>query len=224
MIVVHHLENSRSQRILWMLEELQIEYEIKRYARDKQTKLAPAALKKIHPLGYAPVMTDGDVIIAETGAIIEYLVEKTGKLGPAAIPAAQLRYRYWLHYGEGSAMPPLLMKLVFDMVAAQKMPFFAKPIAKAIVKGVLSNFIHPRIKTHLDFMEAELGEATWFVGDALTGADIMMSFPLEAAAVRGGLNADEWPNLVAFLARIHARPAYKRALERGGEYALMGSK
>ncbi len=159
MINVHHLENSRSQRVLWMLEELELEYEIKHYARDKKTKLAPTALRDIHPLGKSPVITDGDVVIAETGAIIEYLVEKAGKLGPGASSSALLQYRYWLHYGEGSTMPPLLMKLLFDAVTTRPMPFFAKPIAKAISKGVLNSYILPQIKMHLDFMEAELGES-----------------------------------------------------------------
>ncbi len=221
MIIVHHLNNSRSQRILWLLEELGLAYEIKHYQRDSKTMLAPQALKDVHPLGKSPVITDGDKTIAETGAIIEYLTEKAGALAPKPGTDAHLRYRYWLHYGEGSAMSPLLMKLVFDILPTRPMPFFARPIAKGIAKGALSTFIMPQINAHLDYMEGELATHDWFAGDAFSGADIMMSFPLEAAAGRAGLG-DEHPKLMAFLERIHARPAYQRALDAGGEYEIMG--
>ncbi len=223
MIIVHHLENSRSQRILWLLEELGLDYEVKRYARDLKTMLAPPELKKIHPLGKSPIITDGDKVIAETGAIVEYMCEKTGKLIPETGSQEHLLYRYWLHYGEGSAMSPLLLKLVFDILPTRPMPFFARPIAKGIAKGTLKNFIQPQIKAQLDYVEAELGKHAWFAGEELTGADIMMSFPLEAAAGRGGLNK-KWPNSMAFLKRIHARPAYKRALEKGGKYTIVDGK
>jgi glutathione S-transferase len=222
MITVHHLNNSRSQRVLWLLEELGLEYEIKRYERDKKTMLAPAALKKVHPLGKSPVITDGNVTVAESGAIVEYLVEKfgEGRLVPPPGTPAKLRYTYWLHYAEGSLMPPLLMKLVFKRVEKAPMPFFVRPVARAIAKGAGTSFIDPQIKLHLGYIEEELGKHAWFAGKDFTAADIQMSFPLEAAAARGGLDA-QWPKLTAFLERIHARPAYQRALERGGKYELL---
>ncbi len=223
MITVHHLNNSRSQRVLWLLEELAVSYEIRRYERDARTMLAPPELRQVHPLGKSPVITDGDLVLAESGAIVETLIEQhgAGRLAPAPGTPERLRYRYWLHYAEGSAMPPLLFKLVFDQIAKAKMPFFAKPIAKAIVAKTMEAFILPNIKTHLDFMEAELGRSLWFAGADVSGADIQMSFPLEAAAARGGLNASR-PRLMAYLERIHARPAYQRALEKGGPYSILG--
>jgi glutathione S-transferase len=222
MIVVHHLNNSRSQRILWMVEELGLEYDIKRYQRDPKTMLAPPELRQIHPLGKSPVITDGDLTLAESGAIIEYLVGRygNGRLVPAADTPEKLRYTYWLHYAEGSMMPPLLMKLIFDRLERAPMPFFAKPVARAIAQKTKSSFIEPNINRHLDYMEAELGKAAWFAGPDFTAADIQMSFPLEAAVSRGGLDSKR-PKLMAFLDRIHARPAYKKAIERGGEYQLL---
>jgi len=220
MIVVHHLNNSRSQRILWLLEELGLEYEIKRYQRDPKTMLAPPELKAVHPLGKSPVITDGDVVVAESGAIIEYLVERAGaRLVPAAGTPARLRYRHFLHYAEGSMMPPLLLKLVFDKVESGPLPFFVKPIARGIAQKVKGSFVLPQIALHLGYLEAELGKHPWFAGEEFTAADIALSFPLEAAAARGGLN-DKYPRLVDFLQRIHARPAYVRALARGGEYQI----
>jgi len=222
MIVVHHLNNSRSQRVLWLLEELGVAYEVKRYERDANTMLAPPALRAVHPLGKSPVVTDGELTLAESGAIIEYLAGRygDGRLVPAAGTPDRLRYSYWMHYAEGSAMPPLLLKLVFERVESAPMPFFIRPVARAIAGRAKSSFIEPQIKLHLDFMEAELGKSTWFAGDELTAADIQMSFPLEAAAARAGLDATR-PKLTAFLERIHARPAYKRALEKGGPYELL---
>jgi len=221
MITVHHLENSRSQRVLWLLEELGLAYEIKHYRRDPKTSLAPAALRRVHPLGKSPVITDGDVTVAESGAIIEYLIERHGggRLVPPAGSLDLLRYRYWLHFAEGSAMPPLLMTLVFDKVKNAPMPFFIKPIARAIAGKVMDGFVTPNLKNQFDFMEAELKRSTWFAGDEFTAADVQMSFPLEAAAQRAGLD-DSRPKLMAFLKRIHARPAYRRALERGGPYSF----
>lgn len=204
-IIVHHLENSRSQRILWMLEELGLPFEVKRYERNKKTMLAPPELKKVHPLGKSPVIQDGDTVVAETGAIIEYLVDKAdGRLGPPAHRDAILRYRFLLHYAEGSLMPPLLVKLVLSRV-----PLFGKSAQKRI---------QPMIDVHLDYLERELSGRDWFVGDELTAADIMLSFPLEAARQRAGLGNTR-PNLMAWLDRIHGRRAYQRALERGGPYA-----
>ena len=221
MIVVHHLNNSRSQRVLWLLEELGMPYEIKHYQRDAKTMLAPPELRAVHPLGKSPVITAGDLTVAESGAIVEYLIDQygEGRFKPAIGTPERLRYTYWLHYAEGSLMPPLLMKLVFDEVEKTPMPFFIKPIAKAISGKVKSTFIRPQITQHLDYMEAELGKALWFAGKEFTGADIQMSFPIEAAASRGGLDSSR-PKLMEFLKRIHARPAYKRALKKGGAYSL----
>ena len=226
MIVVHHLNNSRSQRVLWLLEELGVPYEIKRYQRDAKTMLAPPELRAVHALGKSPVLTDGDLTLAESGAIIEYLVELHGNadscamLSPTPGTSAYLRYRYWMHYAEGSLMPPLLLKLVFDKIETAAMPFFVKPIARAITGRVKSSFIEPQISTHLDYLEAELGKSAWFAGDDFSAADIQLSFPLEAAAARAGLDARH-PRLMAFLERIHARPAYQKALERGGKYSIL---
>jgi len=222
MIIVHHLNNSRSQRILWLLEELGVPYEIKRYERDAATMLAPAALRAIHPLGKSPVITDGNQTIAESGAIVEYLVERHGggRLAPPAGTPERLRYIYWLHYAEGSAMPPLLMKLVFQRIAQGAAPALLRPLIRRIAQRTQASFVDPQLKLHLDYLEGELGKSEWFAGNSFTAADIQMSFPLEAAAARGGLDASR-PKLMAFLERIHARPAYKRALERGGAYALL---
>jgi len=222
MITVHHLNNSRSQRVLWLLEELGLEYEVKRYQRDSQTMLAPPELRKVHPLGKSPVITDGDLTIAESGAIIEYVVERygNGRLIPPAGTAERLRYTYWLHFAEGSAQPFLLMKLIFGRVAKGPMPFFVRPVARAIADKVTRGFIQPNIDRQLDYMDAELAARPWFAGAEFTAADIQMSFPLEAAVVRGGLDQRR-PKLMAFLQRIHERPAYLRAVERGGKYELM---
>jgi glutathione S-transferase len=221
MITVHHLNNSRSQRILWLLEELELEYDIKYYERDPKTMLAPASLCQVHPLGKSPVITDGDQTLAESGAIIEYLVGHygQGRLAPPPDTSEHLRYIYWLHYAEGSAMPLLLLKLVFDRIEQERLPFFVKPVANLITSRTNRAFIAPQITQHLDYLEAELEKSLWFVGDNFTAADIQMSFPLEAAASRAGLNASR-PKLMAFLDRIHSRPAYQRALERGGAYQL----
>ncbi len=222
MLVVHHLDNSRSQRVLWLLEELGTSYEIVFYRRDPKTMLAPPALRAVHPLGKSPVVTDGDLTLVESGAIVEYLADRYGggRLAPAVGTPARLRYARWLHYAEGSLMPPLLLKLVFHRVETEKMPFFAKPIAKAIAGKVRQAFIDPQLRLHLDYLEGELEHAEWFAGDAFSGADIQMSFPIEAAAARGGLGANR-PRLAAWLERIHARAAYRRALERGGPYAIL---
>lgn len=219
MITLHHLNNSRSQRILWLMEELGLPYEIKRYQRNKITMLAPPELKAVHPLGKSPVITDGDLVIAESGAIIEYLVNKygQGRLKPATEKEA-LRYTYWLHYAEGSAMPPLLLALIFNKIDANA-PFFIKPIAKKITGTVRGMFINPQLKTHFDFMESELQKNTWFAGSEFSAADIQMSFPVEAADSRGYLNGR--PKLKEYLNKIHSRPAYQKALERGGEYHII---
>jgi glutathione S-transferase len=221
-VVVHHLNNSRSQRVLWLLEELGVDYEVKRYQRDGKTMLAPPELRAIHPLGKSPVITDGELTLAESGAIVEYLVDRygAGRLVPAAGTRERQRYTYWLHYAEGSMMPPLLLKLVFTQIPRAPMPALVRPITRRIADGVRKQFVEPQIKLHLDYLEGELAKRAWFAGDEFSAADIQMSFPVEAAASRGGLNASR-PNLFAFLERIHARPAYARALERGGPYELL---
>src|SRR5580698_11566676 len=191
MITVHHLNNSRSQRILWLLEELGLPYEIKRYQRDPKTMLAPPELRAVHPLGKSPVVTDDALTLAESGAIIEYLADRYGADRLISLPGtpARLRSNYWLHYAEGSAMPPLLLKLVFRRVETAPAPFFVKPIAKGIAHKVLHSFVDPQLKLHLDYLEGELGKSAWFAGNEFSAADIQLSFPLEAFAARGGLDA-----------------------------------
>ncbi len=221
MITVHHLNNSRSQRVLWLLEELGLEYEVKRYQRNPQTMLAPPELRAVHPLGKSPVITDGDTTLAESGAIVEHLADRygAGKLAPAFGSPERVRYLYWLHFAEGTAQPPLLLKLLFDRIKS-KSPLLIRPIARAIADKALAVFVLPNIERNLDFMEAELGRHDWFAGPQFSAADIQMSFPLEAARARGGLD-EKRPRLMDLLQRIHARPAYQRAVERGGAYALM---
>lgn len=221
MIIVHHLNNSRSQRVLWLLEELGVAYEVKRYQRDPKTMLAPPELLAVHPLGKSPVIVDGTVTVAESGAVIDYLVDRYGggRLIPPAGTPERLSYTYWLHYAEGSAMPPLLFKLVFDRIANGPAPWPISAVARHIAGTVQNSFIRPQLKRHLDYMEAALGAHTWFAGGEFTAADVQMSFPLEAASSRAGLNASR-PRLTAFLDRIHARDAYQRALERGGPYSF----
>jgi glutathione S-transferase len=218
MIVVHHLDNSRSQRVLWMLEELGVPYEVKRYERDPKTMLAPRSLKDVHPLGKSPVITDGDVTVAESGAIIEYLSTAYG--GGSMIPTvATPAYReciFWLHYAEGSLMPPLLLRLVFEKVKSNPMPFFIKPVAKMIAGKTNQVFIGPQVKNHLTFVNDHLAQHEWFVGEMLSAADIQMSFPLEASVARG--IAGSYPHIQAYVKRYQARPAYQRALEVGGPY------
>ncbi len=222
MITVHHLENSRSQRVLWLLEELGLPYQVKRYARDPRTMLAPPELAQVHPLGKSPVITDGKTVVAESGAIVEYLIDVHGggRLRPKAGSTEQRRYTYWLHFAEGSAMPPLLLKLVFDKVRDAPVPFFIKPVVRGIAAKVMSSYVSPNIARMLDFMEAELKSRPWFAGDEFTAADIQMSYALEAAAARAGLDA-RFPALTDWLARIHARPAYIKALEVGGPYDVV---
>ncbi len=219
MLTVHHLEDSRSQRILWFLEELGVDYEIQHYARDPKTGLGPDSLRKVHPLGRSPVITDGDVTVAESGAIIEYLVERYGPtFAPEAGTDAHRRYRYWLHYAEGSLMPLLLLKLVFDRLAKPPVPLILRPAAGLLAFGFKRSFIAPRVAQNLDFIEGELSGRTWLTGDELTGADVQLSFPLAAVASASD-ELRKRPNIAAWLGRIRQRPAYERALERGGPYA-----
>ena len=219
MIVVHHLNDSRSQRILWLLEELGLPYEIKAYQRDAATRLAPPELTDVHPLGKSPVVTEDGLTLAETGAIVEWIIDRygQGRLAPPPGSAERVRWSYWLHYAEGSAMPPLLLKLVFGRLPAGA-PSLLRPVVNMIAARAQASFIDPNLKTHFDYWESELGKSEWFAGPQFSAADVMMSFPVEAAADRGGaLNGR--PRLAAFLEKIHARPAYQRALERGGPYA-----
>jgi len=223
MLTLHHLENSRSQRILWLLEELGVEYKIKRYKRDPKTSLAPPSLLKIHPLGKSPVITDDDLTVAESGAIVEYLVGKydDGRLLPPENTPGRLAYTYWLHYAEGTIMPFLLLSLVLGRIETAPMPFFIRPVARGITGKVREGFLNQNIQRNLDFMEATLQKSAWFCGEAMTAADIQMSFPAEAASVRTNLGRD-YPALKAWLERIHALPAYRAALKKGGPYELMG--
>jgi len=218
MLIVHHLNNSRSQRVIWLLEELGATYEVKRYQRDAKTMLAPPELKAVHPLGKSPIITHGERTVAETGAIITYIIDEfgQGRLIPPAGTEDRLRYTYWLHFAEGSAMPPLVMTLLFGEVP-KRVPALIRPIAKMIGAGVQSSYLRPTIAAQLDLMEAELGKSAWFAGDDFTAADVMMSFPIEAASARAGLGA--YPKLAAWLACIHARPACQAALKAGGPYA-----
>jgi len=204
-IIVHHLENSRSQRVLWLLEELELPYEVRRYARNPKTMLAPEALKRLHPLGKSPMIEDDGRILVETGAIVEYLVAKgDGRFVAPAHRDAALRYRQFLHYAEGSLMPPLFVLLVLGRV-----PLFGRTAMKRF---------QPMVDVHLDYVENVLATQPWFAGDTISAADIMMSFPLEAARSRAGLDASR-PATIAWLDRIHARPAYQAALAQGGPYA-----
>jgi glutathione S-transferase len=221
MITVHHLNNSRSQRVLWLLEELELPYQIVKYERDPRTMLAPASLRAVHPLGKSPVITDGDATLAESGAILEYLVETYGKgrLAPPAGTPGYRDYRYFMHYAEGSLMPFLVMKLVFNKVSTDA-PFLVRPIAKTISGTVSSRFLDPNLKAHLAFLADHLAKHAWFAGDAFSAADVQMSFPIEGAIARAGGGIP--PKLTEWLAKIQARPAYRRAIEKGGDYQIAG--
>ncbi|MQM38150.1 hypothetical protein KBTX_02157 [wastewater metagenome] len=221
-LTVHHLAHSRSQRVLWLLEELDADYRIQCYERDPATGRAPAALRAVHPLGRSPVITDGERVVAESGAIIEYLLDghdPDHRFRPAPGTEAFLDYRYWLHYAEGSAMPPLLLSLVFDRLGGPAAPWLMRPLLRRIAAGVRSAFVGPEVRAHLDYLEDVLQRRTWFAGEAFTAADIQMSFPVEAAVARG-LAGPERPRLNAFVERIRGRAAYQRARERGGPYDL----
>ena len=227
-LTVHHLEMSRSQRILWLLEELGVAYTLKMYRRDPQTKLAPPALKEIHPLGKSPVITDGELVIAESGAIIEYLVETYGAqapsdlshLQPARSTQAYRQCRFWMHYAEGSLMNWLVMKLVFESIPRQPMPFFVKPIARALCSQVQKKLVLPNVQTAQVFIEKHLEQHQWFAGEHLTMADFQMSFAVEALLARGGEQTT--PYLQAYCQRMQARPAYQRALQKGGPVLMSG--
>lgn len=221
MITVHHLNNSRSHRVLWLLEELEMPYDLKIYQRDPKTMLAPPSLRQVHPLGKSPVLTDGSATIAESAPILDYILDLDGqgRMRPSRDSAEWRKFNYWMHYAEGSLMPPLLLSLVFARLPKQPMPFFVRPVAKGISDKVLASFVAPQLSVHLDFLESELEKSTWFAGTEFTAADIQMSFPVEAAAARGGMGAR--PRLKAFLDRIRSRPAYRRAIDRGGPFDLL---
>ncbi len=223
MIIVHHLEHSRSQRILWLLEELSVDYEIVSHARDPRTSLAPSELLELHPLGKSPVIVDGDNKIAESGAIVEYLLDKfdNGHLRPAEDTPEFLQYRYWLHYAEGTFATLMMLSLMVNRIESAPMPFFAKPVAKKIAGQIRSAYLDANVNRNIRFIDATLAASDWFCGDSLTAADIQMSFAVEAALARM-TTADASPNLAAFRERISARPAYQRALEKGGPYDLGG--
>jgi glutathione S-transferase len=232
MLTVHHLETSRSQRILWLLEELQVPYELKLYKRDPKSRLAPAELKKIHPLGKSPVITDGELVIAESGAIIEYLAETYGAkvsnselkyLIPAPGSQAHRENRFWMHFAEGSLMNWLVMKLIFTLIPTQPMPFFVKPIAKAICSSVLTKLINPNLESSLPFMDAHLAKHRWFAGEHLSMADFQMSFAVEAALMRMD-KPGQYPNLERYKATINARPAYKAGIKKGGPVVAANPK
>lgn len=220
-LTVHHLERSRSHRVLWALEELGLTYELRTYARHPTTLLAPPELQRVHPLGKSPVLTDGDLTLAESGAILEYLAARygNGRLVPPRDSPEYLQYIYWLHYAEGSLMPVLLVQLIMSKV--QKAPLVVRPVARSIAAQVNKAYVHPNLQRHFDHIEQALEKSTWFVGEELTMADIQMSYPIEAALERAGAGR-ELPAMTAFLRRVRQRPAYQRAVARGGEPAPVG--
>ena len=215
MLTVHHLNNSRSQRVLWLLEELGVPYEVKRYERDPQTMLAPPELRAVHPLGKSPVITEDGMVLAETGAIVEYILDRhgAGRLQPAKDGPHWWPCRHWMHHAEGSAMPPLVMTLQLNRAAERVLPEAGAALAK-----IRDGFVTPGLERMKQYWNDALAETGWFAGPEMTAADIMMSFPIEAAAHRAPFGEAQ-PNPTRFLERIHALPAYRRALERGGPYA-----
>lgn len=219
MICVHYLNNSRAQRIIWLLEELKLPYELKRYERDAKTIRAPARLKAVHALGKSPVITDGSLTIAESGAIIEYLIRHYGpQLAPDPESPAYNDYSYWLHFAEGTLMPPLVMRIVFEKIKSSPLPFFVKPVASLLSDRVMKTYLGPEIVGALRYIDAYLDGRDWFAGKNLSGADIQMSFPLESCVARGLVHESNYPNIVRYVRRFQARPAYLAALEKGGDY------
>lgn len=221
MITLYALKQSRAYRIAWLLELLGVNYDIEVSERNVETHLAPESLKKIHPLGKSPMIKDGNLVLAESGTIVEYLINKYGQhtaLKPRYDAANYTDYLFWLHYAEGSLMPLLVMSLVFRKIDVQKMPFYAKPIARKITDGVRNSFINPQLKLHLAFIEQSLHNKTWLLGETLTGADIMMGFPLQAALSRTDMAL---PAITAYVERIESEPAYVRAEQRIGQLTLL---
>jgi len=220
MILVHHLEKSRSHRVLWLLEELQLDYEVKQYQRDRKTMLAPKALARVHPLGKSPVIEHDGIVVAETGAIFEYLLELAAPtdLRPSAGTAAARQFIFWLHYAEGSLMPPMLLRLVFSKLPSQPMPFFVRPVARAISAGAMKSFIDPQLHQHLDFVDAELQRQHWLAGERFSAADVMMSFPLQACRARALL--DDCGSISDWLQRCESRAGWQRVVDKVGELDL----
>ena len=221
-LTVHHLDNSRSQRVLWLLEELEVPYAVKIYNRDPATQRAPAELRKVHPLGKSPVVTLEDgTVLAESGAIIEALVDRygNGRLRPEPGTEAYQRYRFFMHYAEGSLMPPLLVRFILTRLRSAPLPFFVRPIARGIAGKIDEQYTNPELARQAAFIEGELEGRQWLVGDEPTAADVQMSFPVEALVARGS-GSGSYPRITALVERIHARPAFQRALERGGSYDL----
>lgn len=222
-LVVHHLETSRSHRVLWLLEELGVDYELRTYRRDPKTRLAPPELKAVHPLGKSPVITHGQTVVAESGAILEYLAEvfadraqgELAHLVPTAGTPEHRQCRFWMHYAEGSLMNWLVMKLIFVTIPKQPMPFFVRPIAKGICQQVQNKLIDPNLAAALPFIDAELAKQSWFAGEHLTLADFQMSFAVEAALSRTSAG-HTCPHMQAWLHKVHQRPAYQRAVDKGG--------
>lgn len=223
MITLHHLEQSRSQRILWLLEELGVDYQLRRYSRNRKTRLAPDELRQIHPLGSSPVLTDGDRTLAESGVIAEYLARTQG--GESWLRSADdgqyWDYLYWMQYAEASAMPPLLVRLIMATIRTAPMPFFIRPVAKGIADKVDKTFTEPQIDKHFSYIEAHLTGHEWFLGTQISLADVMMSFPLEAAVAGGVVSGPDFDHITAWVHRVQARPAYQRAIEAGGEYQYL---
>lgn len=219
-LIVHHLNNSRSQRILWLLEELELPYEVRHYQRDPQTLRAPDELKRVHPLGKSPVLTDGELVLAESGAILEYLLDRygEGRFRPSAGTPERIRYNFWLHYAEGSLMPPLLITLIFSMIP-RRAPWFLRPLFKPMFRKLRAKIVEPDLQRAFAYIEAELGLSSWLAGEQLTAADIQMSFPLENGLASLQLQ-ETCPRIADLLQRMQARPAYQRALEKGGPYDL----
>ena len=217
MLTVHHLEYSQSFRVLWLLEELGVDYELKSYERDSVTRLAPADYKALSPLGTAPVITDGEIVLAESGAILEYILDQhpNSSLRPNADHPDRARHLFWFHAAQGSMMPVMLVDMLLTMIT-KRAPFFISALLKPIFNLARANFSKPRFKAILEQAEKDLGTKPWFGGDELTIADIVLSYPMESAAQKG-VFADAYPNCQAWVERMHARPAYQQAVEKDGK-------
>ncbi|RRD65333.1 glutathione S-transferase [Comamonadaceae bacterium OH2310_COT-174] len=221
MITLYALKQSRAYRIAWLLELLGLDYRAEVIARDAETALAPDSLRRIHPLGKSPLIDDNGLVLAESGAIVEYLMTRYGEetaLKPPVDSPIYPDYLFWLHYAEGSLMPLLVMSLVFRKIETRKMPFFAKPIARKISDGVRASFLNPQLKRHLEFVESKLAGRAWLLGEEISAADVMMSFPLQAAVSRTALDL---PHIAAYVRRIEADPAWQRVSERLGKLELL---
>lgn len=222
MLTLHHLESSRSQRILWLLEELGVDYHLEIHQRNPKTKLAPKAMQDIHPLGKSPILTDGDDVVVESAVIIEYLIEKygNGRFEAPSSTADRRRYSYWMHAAEGSIMPLMVAKLLFTATTRAPVPFFIRPLTKVVAEQIGKAYLDPSLKLQLENMERELAKSTWFAGEELTGADFQMLYPCQAAVARSEV-ASQLPKVQAFVERAEARPAYQRALAKGGKYEFV---